>query len=47
MDSAKTVDATHVPSQRTFAKIAMKTVKIIIFFLSFGMVYPHIFTEED
>jgi hypothetical protein len=47
MDSVKTVDTTHVPSQRTFAKIAMKTVKIIIFFISFGMVYPHIFTEED
>ena len=48
MSSAKTIqDTPHVPSQRTFAKTAMKTVKIIVFFISFGMVYPHIFTDED
>jgi hypothetical protein len=47
MSSAKTAETTHVPSQRTFAKVAMKTVKIIVFFISFGMVYPHIFTEEE
>ncbi len=29
------------------AHAAMKTVKIIVFFISFGMVYPHIFTDED
>ena len=48
MNSAKTVeDTSQVPSQRTFAKTAMKTLKIIVFFISFGMVYPHIFTDED
>jgi hypothetical protein len=47
MDSAKIVVTAQVPAQRTFGKIAAKTAKIIIFFLSFGMVYPHIFTEED
>ena len=53
MNPAKTVqnqcatcdnDTPHVSK---FAKIAMKTVKIIVFFISFGMVYPHIFTDED
>ncbi len=56
MNSAKTVqdncvtcdaDTTNAPSQRAFAKTAMKTLKIIVFFISFGMVYPHIFTDED
>ena len=40
-------DTPHVPSQRKFAQVAMKTVKIIVFFISFGMVYPHIFAGED
>ena len=49
MNSVKTIDedTPHVPSQPKFARIAMKTVKIIVFFISFGMVYPHVFTDED
>lgn len=39
-------DAPHVPSQSKFAKAAMKTGKIIVFLISFGMVYPHVFTDE-
>ncbi len=42
MNSAKTDQPQH-----TFVRTAMKTVKIIVFFISFGMVYPHIFTDED
>ena len=44
MKSAKTDQR---PSQPKFVQAAMKTVKIIVFFISFGMVYPHVFTDED
>jgi hypothetical protein len=40
-------DKPHGSSQRTIAHVAMRTMKIIVFFISFGMVYPHIFTEEE
>ena len=48
MNSAKTIDedTPHVPSQPKFARAAMKTVKIIVFLITFGMVYPHVFTDE-
>ncbi len=56
MNSAKTdqhpcapcgEDTPHAPSRPKFAQAAMKTVKLIVFFISFGMVYPHVFTDED
>ena len=40
-------DTLHVPVHKSLVQVAMKTVKIIIFFVSFGMVYPHTFSEED
>ena len=40
-------DTLHVPVTKSFAQVAVKTVKIIVFFVSFGMVYPHTFAEED
>ena len=56
MSSAKTYshycrkcekDTLHVPKYEKIAQIVMKTVKIIVFFVSFGMVYPHIFAGEE
>jgi hypothetical protein len=56
MSSAKTyhrhctkceADTLHVPEHQGMAQVALKTAKIIVFFVSFGMVYPHIFSEED
>lgn len=56
MSSAKTYshycckceeETLHVPNHEKAARTALKTVKIIVFFVSFGMVYPHIFTEEN
>ena len=37
----------HVTSQPKSGHVAKKIMKIIVFFISFGMVYPHIFTDED
>jgi hypothetical protein len=40
-------DTLHAPAHQRFAQAALKTVKFIVFFVSFGMVYPHIFAGED
>jgi hypothetical protein len=40
-------DTPHVPVNKGIVHVAFKTVKIIIFFVSFGMVYPHTFAEDD
>ena len=40
-------DTLHVPKYEKVAHIVIKTVKIIVFFVSFGMVYPHIFAGDD
>jgi hypothetical protein len=40
-------DTLHVPVNKGFVQVAMKIVKVIIFFVSFGMLYPHTFAEDD
>jgi hypothetical protein len=40
-------DTLHVPIKKKVLHVVIKTVKIIIFFVSFGMVYPHTFAEDD
>lgn len=37
----------HVPKHQGFSAVAIRTLKIAVFFISFGMVYPHVFTEDD
>lgn len=37
----------HVPKYQGATGIAVKTFKFAVFFLSFGMVYPHVFTEDE
>ena len=55
MSSAKTYqrhcatcdeDTPHVPA-RGIMNAAVKTSKIIVFFVSFGMLCPHVFAGED
>jgi hypothetical protein len=40
-------DTLHVPKYEKMANTVIKTAKIIVFFVSFGMAYPHIFAGED
>jgi hypothetical protein len=40
-------DTPHVPERQGAMNIAVKVGRIIVFFVSFGMLCPHIFTEED
>ncbi len=40
-------DTVHVPGHRTALQTVTKIAKYVVFFVSFGMVYPHIFTDED
>jgi hypothetical protein len=40
-------DTIHVPKSDKVGQTAMKIGKIIVFFISFGMVFPHIFAGED
>ncbi len=56
MSSAKTYkrhcstcneDTPHVSAHRGIMHVVVKTSKIIVFFVSFGMLFPHIFAEED
>jgi hypothetical protein len=40
-------DTLHVPKYEKLANTVIKTAKIIVFFVSFGMVYPHIFAGDE
>jgi hypothetical protein len=35
----------HVSKHQGFKSVAVKTLKYVTFFISFGMVYPHIFAD--
>ena len=37
----------HLPAQKGGARVAYKIWKLTVFFVSFGMVYPHAFTDDD
>jgi hypothetical protein len=47
MNSEKKEGTPHVASGSKIGQAAKKTMKIIVFFISFGMMYPHVFTDED
>jgi hypothetical protein len=35
----------HVPKYEGLKSVAIKTVKFVTFFITFGMAYPHIFAD--
>jgi ribosomal protein L44E len=35
----------HVQKYQGFKRVAVSTVKYVIFFVTFGMAYPHIFAD--
>jgi hypothetical protein len=40
-------DTVHIRNYEKLANAVIKTAKIIVFFVSFGMVYPHIFAGDE
>jgi|WetSurMetagenome_2_1015567.scaffolds.fasta_scaffold1188134_1 hypothetical protein len=40
-------DTLHNPVQEKLMRVTLRTMRIIIFFISFGMACPHVFTEGD
>jgi hypothetical protein len=39
-------ETTHVPARSLSMRVAIRTSKIFIFFISGGMVYPHILSSD-
>lgn len=40
-------ETTHVPARSLSARVASRTWKIFVFFISMGMVYPHPLPSDD
>jgi protein-arginine kinase activator protein McsA len=40
-------ETTHVPVRSAIARVALRTLKIFVFFISGGFVYPHTLSSDD